>query len=1137
MACPINDILRQLNELVDGKDLGEFSKILADVNNAYGTKITNETIDAIRNDIAKYDVLRDKLETLEEGTEEYDGVQAELETMKEKVAGYGTTGKSTVATVEANGLENNVQYKRPTILNSIDIQAYAENEYVKTALEGAKKFLSEYVAAIYPAGTERTDANGIKASQVRSKVDRVKRSKIPVNERVEEMNGHVRNTSPGMYLLYNTDNTVNDTVAFAMMKVLMDFMAFRAAGLTEVKTDDEVIKEYKLVIPREPDEGTSEAAKEKYEAEVDELYALIDKLKTGKMLKLVANDLGTSVLNELGLGMSEMISLGNDAKMRASLGEMVLQMGIGLGAIQDYADATNTDVRVAMPNTNAVEVDEVDTGKVLKMVKIGKYDPMVVRDYQQAIESLLGPAKSARHTWHAKALPAIEGRAQIHNGSGYNVATEVQTEALNKLRSTEYRENGTMGVLMEMYGDDADALKAAMGKRSEADIDADTSMGYDSKDAAKARNREIDVIVDSMMEVRDRDGGIFFDWFVTIAGRYNLDSTTVNPQSDKSIARWAVTSVEQGTTVRVDEEKDMKPVYWTIAQAFNGSKVDGVSVDVDKMKIKDAIAVGKKLYAMSDSELMDMVRGDVDHLGHAASAINAIRKMKNADGPVTIDLVAEIDGKTNGFAIRLMQFPISTWEKWAAKVGLLFGRHAKVATMAEIEDEPDTYVTIGTKWKETSKNVEISEGDRELLYGAMDAELLPNVQEGADEKDLNKILRNLAKPPTMTFNYSAEKLSIIRNLTNEIVLGNIDKLLSDKSDAYLKEMAVKYGTTVEEIRESLGKGPIATNSNPFVKAYVKAIQKQYAEPMYEALASELSEYVDLNNVVNPAYRIMYEIVSAKIKKEIDRVGADKMTTADLRKIMGELIDVLPGVMGRDSVSEKDKLVILGRAVETLEKAKMEGMLVRDGKFKNSIVQAVMKSISNPGNSGSVLPTHNQESSIMSRVISKMGILGVHDAIVVGAGKIDEAGSMYNEEFWNANMEFSMMDELVTQLENVAEWAEKEGIGAVTRVITKEGGKAKATEMGVGEILGKLKDIQAKVRERRADMAGREMRVAQMGGMENSGYEAKPKATNGIIKNRAMKKLNAIAEKMYKYNNKEHQAKIDEIFDAERNNDC
>jgi hypothetical protein len=153
-------------------------------------------------------------------------------------------------------------------------------------------------------------------------------------------------------------------------------------------------------------------------AEMDELYALIDQLKTGKMLKLVANDLGTAVMNEMGIGMSDKVSIGTDAKMRASLGEMVLQMGIGLEIVKDYV--VNPEARVTMPKNNTVEVDESTEGKVLKMVKIDKYDPVHMGKYQQAIDSLLGAAKSARHTWHAKALPEIDGRAKIHNGSGYN---------------------------------------------------------------------------------------------------------------------------------------------------------------------------------------------------------------------------------------------------------------------------------------------------------------------------------------------------------------------------------------------------------------------------------------------------------------------------------------------------------------------------------------------------------------------------------------------------------------------------------------------------------------------------------------------------------------------------------------------
>ena len=154
-----------------------------------------------------------------------------------------------------------------------------------------------------------------------------------------------------------------------------------------------------------------------------------------------------------------------------------------------------------------------------------------------------------------------------------------------------YRLNDGFDVLKEIFGN-KEEVKKALGKGTK----------FKSKykiDAQKSIEREIDNSVDSLFDLarlKDKDGNnvdIWFKWFLSKNGRFVMDSTTVNPQTDK-LHRFLVNAESARSKVSEDDIVDINRSVseddrslgfkYAVVQAFDGAKFsngDGVSA-IDK---------------------------------------------------------------------------------------------------------------------------------------------------------------------------------------------------------------------------------------------------------------------------------------------------------------------------------------------------------------------------------------------------------------------------------------------------------------------------------------------------------------------------------------------------------------------------
>lgn len=766
-------------------------------------------------------------------------------------------------------------------------------------------------------------------------------------------------------------------------------------------------------------------------------------------LRFEAEKIGAEVLNSLGLAVNKTTSLTYEQGLKADLGSVVLAM---------------------LRDSGAVKIGKIGN---IHAVSVGpRIDTEISKITAKGYEDKYGVAMYKGRTYSTTA-PVGEREVGVHRQE-ITETTPEQAEMIRKQEAMSYSVNGGMSVLKEVYGT-KEELKKALGKGAR----------YKSKymkDAQKSKDREIDISVDSLYEldeVKDASGNnasIWFKWFLSKNGRFGLDSTTVNPQSDK-LHRFIVTAESAKSTISEEDIADINAEVsssdkslgfkYAVVQAFDG--IDGVPA-IDKSNRKKVEEAANGILKMSDEELLGLVKtlGDKKkgHIGHAAAAVDTVRKLK-VGAPFVSTLTVEFDGLTNGFAFKMLQSPLGDFYRWLARVGVIGKGHkayGDVKSIAELKANGmlDTYEVLGSLVKfpdavETPKVAELV-----AIKG------LPDVTNKSE-------IRKLMKQPVMVFNYGAGLPSIKKAITKELLIDAIEAIAANP------KLKSKYGLKdVDLAKTSITDASLV----PLVRVLSTEIETAYATPIAEALKKEFKDTIEYNTTVNNVFGILYkdfvDRYSAKVRSlnrgvTMPSKEENLKITQEVLKEYGPIIDgpTTQGLLDRILISQRgatDVESLLGdSAITTVPSA-------ADFGGELSTVSIVVRGVGDPGASGGVIPTHTADGTVQGKTMkdSDGGYLGVHDAMVLG---LDQLGSAkdYNRHWYEVNKNYSIVSSIVKATESIA-------------VLN---GKEQA-------MVAKLKSFEDTIQANRDILFGSDMKVGQMVGLPGSMYEVNVKKEPDII---------------------------------------
>ena len=617
--------------------------------------------------------------------------------------------------------------------------------------------------------------------------------------------------------------------------------------------------------------------------------------------------------------------------------------------------------------------------------------------------------------------------------------------------------------------------------------ETDDNVSLDTKLATKGKQRSAMAIVENFKKYsKELSGkGFWFNWFVAKNDRMMISSNTINPQSDKHLARWlmnpkgvgnlldwnTVSGILDGSSTVVDETNLHEWEYvYGLVQGLGGLKIDGLNIpSIDKSTPKDVVAAAKGIvdigYAGIKSLMKDHINGGgkFDHFGQAVLALNELGK-HGSDKP--IKMFIEVDGLTNGLAFKMMQFPVPGVTALMDKVGIRDINETK-GSMAEVKasgEELDIYETLGKELQGLLKNRVAQIGEEK--YAALQAEfseiLMPLADINSDK--VTSDMRNESKPPVMTSSYSASIKTVIKNRNTDKAIKLADRIVKNPASAakVIQSMIATSGVVLKtgyvseripphlivDYSEWMTKGLLDSNkivqslqnkqvsSTPLV-AMVKALisEVEGIDPADGTTTYQLAvdKVTGIWNTGNDAVNAMNEYVFDMVHMIYRKKVADSVDKSNEAKIAiaRELVEIWPSLAGPTGNGIKDRTLLIGTKGEFGEGSnKIQAQLIGKGDMQ-LVVDALERDWKGPGAGSLPIATHSMDSIVQAivtkRLKEKYGdgyipFLNIFDA-ATSYGNSFEYTKMYNEVWYEVNAKYSIMDDFNTTWTNFHNYVE------------------------------------------------------------------------------------------------------------------
>ena len=904
------------------------------------------------------------------------------------------------------------------------------------------------------------------------------------------------NNNPITLFLFNDKGELDYAAVEALQAASYEFLTQEATNLLGVNRSTQDIADLF-------DVNIEEVTPEMYEAFVN----------GGVTYKLAAPAIGEKFIKNLGLTFDSIQS------------KEVLATSFGMAALKSLE---GDFISINSYNEDGITKGTVDYIKGLPSMYYsfsGRKKPNLkdARKQLEYFEEKLGVEISKERNYRRE---GTSGRRKVYiHKSDYQEAPKDHQETVNRLENTPFSFNDGHNVLVELFSnsegnlDTAGLIRHILGNPNEA-------TNQDAKDRYKAQEealtRDIQFYLEAKKDVQE--GNMFFNWFIGKNQRIHLDSNRLNPQNDKNLARWLVTTNNSKSDIKKSDienllngkkaSKEAVMFVYGLIQAFDGA--EGMP-DVDKNNQKDVIAAAKVLLEdTTDSELVAMAKS-AKLVGHSALGLANIRKYMDADTSFNSDMVLEVDGLTNGFAFRAMQFPLGPKAyEWLEKVGVIRegSKFFDLESMNRAKEvgQDDVYNSVGFVFQDNM--VEAKELLDDVSTGWIslfeEVKSLPDFSDKNDD-NVKKFLRNLMKSPVMVFNYAAGKEKIASSLVNDQVMGTgyldgrglIDTLTrkDDKGSYVITEARLievfgkERGTSYHNTRKDLAEKSINDKKrNDIVELrqdLVKAVSGLYQKPLSDALDSLFSEQTEVNNVITEAGQFMF----AYFKKEYNlwKIQNPSASEEEKTEYLRSIAQIVPGVAGASTDDQLNKVTFLKNVLEPTG----DYVVTNVGGTRTS-TNTISRGYGDPGVGPAVLLVLSSDSATLSKTINQMyagekgaGLLPIHDAMILGITDFD-AISKYNANFYTVNRNYSIVNEFENAINNLKRVAPD-----VTSL--KIYNKTLSKLVTFGDMQERLAGKNIEVQQAREELFSSKLKVGQMVGPEGSMLVVDPEEMKAVAK--------------------------------------
>ncbi len=905
-------------------------------------------------------------------------------------------------------------------------------------------------------------------------------------------------TSPSRGLIFNKDGEINSNVALAMGTSIEDLIK-NSGSLLKLKNRDEVMRMLDKIY----------LSKEEYDFFKDK----------GMFLKVVADDLASSIMKNLGMSFNKNIPEELKAKFKADLGNTTVRLAEAMGYISvSQVSLQELATKLGKENEYGIYRDDVDSlNTTVSFVTLGKTEPEMFDTLEESLNLQSDYARLPSST----PIKNSKYNDQVRNNP-FNTITKKVKDILQKQRDTKYIPRDKS---IEWLKDNRDVALTWLGYKTVEEI---SKLSKVDQETAEAKNesivRSLDALKDNSLE------SMYFDFFYTKNNRYILDSTTINPQTDKQLHRWLVVPESHTNTYNKSNTEDKSLLAVAVAQAMG--------MGIDKTITPKIIEFGSSLLDLDAKHIKLLKEGllegnldafikasgievEVEHLGHFLEAVDVIEQWNQAkeDGEIETTISAEFDGLTNGFAIRLMQMPIiKDVYSWLQKVGV-FSREENAQSMNNILGDKssrflDSYQTLADNIKKLNAKTVLETITKKNKYSKITPKQVSAVLdvlpiksiEGAITKDL----RDLFKNPFMVFNYASSINSIKKNMGYVLR----DKLISEMVAGKHKELANTLGLKVSTLQTKYPEDIKLANGVTLDQTLRDVVEASYGEQVGSILTDYFQEYLEANETINNSFRGMFLVFQDAYQKSIASIpeGQSKALTEEqkINKVL-ELFELFPGIKGVLSKDIREGIAIYetkAKSPKDLLLGKAQSVFKDDtGKKYTKAVQGLIKDLDSPVNAGAVIPIHSLDGSIMTELMLALdGIVGIHDAIIPNLKDSAKAIKEYNKQFYELNKKYSIISSLLDQMNKTKEYMDKHNIDPVVN----DGVPKQAVKLS--EVYEELKALNERNNKAREELYSKDLSIGQMVGINQESLFVSGSDVNTEIDNTEVSK--AEIEKQY-----------------------
>jgi len=636
----------------------------------------------------------------------------------------------------------------------------------------------------------------------------------------------------------------------------------------------------------------------------------------------------------------------------------------------------------------------------------------------------------------------------------------MSAEAIVKEEKTVWRPNKEVIGGLVRLGEES--LKKLLGHK-----EINTAEALEEQLSTKGKNRQIQDDIDNLMILWNamEDGTVtdemYFDWFISKNGRLMIDAKGgFNPQAIK-LHRYSAYKDGMKGTVEPDDEAAMQIYKLGIAQSMGYA--------IDKKAVEDSIAYAEVLLETEGAldEVLEQIKQgntefevagveiEIEEPAHAMQGITEGKKYKK-DAAFDTVMTLEVDGLTNGFAHKMVQYLITKGDAtsteiapeamtWLEKVGIRVKEGESLGDISARLDQKheeaivDAYWTLGgelTKDEGTlADRIEARYNDdvdrmgednalRKAISGFATAETLEDAKKSADallavteklteiddngETVMTKAVRNLMKYPFMTWGYQAGFKSIANTISSELI-GNVAKQIVEYDGSNKEITTFVEGLGIGSIQEVQKKlltetyGQVGADSEfgSFEKQFREQIKAVYGDAIQVVMEDTFGGVMEINNAVTQSTKVMFELFDSVLQ---DHMKDGVLPKDELVKLVKEeLWDVFPLVEGPLSDSEQNYIPAVTDKMAPARDNKYGPIQVFTGKEgEDSYTSTTRKTLGEPGVGIGVGMTHNEDAAGTVMNMLRHDLLQIFDAYVIGVNQSD-AVSDANKDFAEMNM--------------------------------------------------------------------------------------------------------------------------------------